>query len=373
MYSEKTDNFNEINSRKVSFILGLGILFFPIIFSWFTLRKGYSKLAKIVSFSWLIITLIFTMYPIYFNKNNTPNNIVSDTQTEITEAHTSENAESNIFNSNYDLIAIDSSIPNLNKFYDLNSRDIEHSLVYWSLANTDNGDNYTGEDLLSIFIPEVFSTQSPFEREKITSKFSEDYPKIQEYIKTYKGIKYVSIPISFKSPKENWIVYARNDKEKNIYYDEEKKGFYNFCPIVFISKGPAYGNVRGAVSRDVSTHAFTNTSMELVYKKNENDDSLCFLPMSDRIQAENIYNANQRYSLITKGKIYLKLSSITNPENKSMRFYFYDDKGGTTYDSRNQVVAEILAIDLELYDDYEDQKNPKLIYKGIIKSLSFYK
>jgi len=47
--------------RKVSVSLGIGIFFLPLIFSWFTLRTGYSKVAKIVSFTWLGFTLIFAI------------------------------------------------------------------------------------------------------------------------------------------------------------------------------------------------------------------------------------------------------------------------------------------------------------------------
>jgi len=39
--------------RKVGGLLGLGIFVMPYIFSWFTLRAGYSKTARIVSFAWL--------------------------------------------------------------------------------------------------------------------------------------------------------------------------------------------------------------------------------------------------------------------------------------------------------------------------------
>lgn len=44
--------------RSVSFLLGLGIFFIPVIFSWFTLRKGYGVLAKVISFAWLAFSLI---------------------------------------------------------------------------------------------------------------------------------------------------------------------------------------------------------------------------------------------------------------------------------------------------------------------------
>lgn len=39
--------------RKVSFLLGLGIFLMPYIFSWFTLRHGYSIVSRVISFVWL--------------------------------------------------------------------------------------------------------------------------------------------------------------------------------------------------------------------------------------------------------------------------------------------------------------------------------
>ena len=47
--------------RKVSFILGLGIFFFPGIFAWFTLRKGHSVASRIVAFSWVALSFILVM------------------------------------------------------------------------------------------------------------------------------------------------------------------------------------------------------------------------------------------------------------------------------------------------------------------------
>jgi hypothetical protein len=44
--------------RKISLWLGLGILFMPYIFSWFTLRSGYSNIARLVAFGWLIFVLV---------------------------------------------------------------------------------------------------------------------------------------------------------------------------------------------------------------------------------------------------------------------------------------------------------------------------
>lgn len=47
-----------IPKKNVGIILGAGILFLPLIFSWFTLRKGYTKKAKIISFAWLVISFL---------------------------------------------------------------------------------------------------------------------------------------------------------------------------------------------------------------------------------------------------------------------------------------------------------------------------
>ena len=44
--------------RKVSILLGIGIFMMPYIFAWFTLREGYSKSARFISFGWLLF-LVF--------------------------------------------------------------------------------------------------------------------------------------------------------------------------------------------------------------------------------------------------------------------------------------------------------------------------
>lgn len=47
--------------RPLEFFLGAGILFFPIIFAWFTLRKGYSWLIRALAFLWLLVFLFATL------------------------------------------------------------------------------------------------------------------------------------------------------------------------------------------------------------------------------------------------------------------------------------------------------------------------
>ncbi|HEX8266954.1 MAG TPA: DUF3862 domain-containing protein [Pyrinomonadaceae bacterium] len=56
--------YNQEPERKVSFLLGLGIFLMPYIFSWFTLRKGHTTTAKIISFVWLgVIVLMVAIKP----------------------------------------------------------------------------------------------------------------------------------------------------------------------------------------------------------------------------------------------------------------------------------------------------------------------
>lgn len=45
-------------SRKVGILLGLGIFVIPMIFSWFTLRKGHTTTARVVSFVWLAVAMM---------------------------------------------------------------------------------------------------------------------------------------------------------------------------------------------------------------------------------------------------------------------------------------------------------------------------
>jgi hypothetical protein len=47
-----------LGPRKVGIPLGIGITIFPLIFSWFLLRNGHSRLARVLGFSWLVVELI---------------------------------------------------------------------------------------------------------------------------------------------------------------------------------------------------------------------------------------------------------------------------------------------------------------------------
>lgn len=79
--------------RKMSFLLGLGIFLIPIIFAWFTLRQGYSTLARAVSFIWLILTLAVAFAP-SSNTSNTSTNYAESASVEANTAQASSNEQS---------------------------------------------------------------------------------------------------------------------------------------------------------------------------------------------------------------------------------------------------------------------------------------
>jgi len=49
--------------RKVGFLLGLGIFLLPIVFVWFLLRGGHSKLARIIGFAWFGLIMLAAFRP----------------------------------------------------------------------------------------------------------------------------------------------------------------------------------------------------------------------------------------------------------------------------------------------------------------------
>ena len=67
--------------RSVSVLLGVGIFFIPLIFSWFTLRKGYSVFARVISFLWLVLSIA-----IISAQDGTKNEVSSVSDSASTEA-----------------------------------------------------------------------------------------------------------------------------------------------------------------------------------------------------------------------------------------------------------------------------------------------
>ena len=56
--AEECPNCGHTLSKSVGCLLGLGILFLPILFSWFTLGKGYSNTTRLLAFGWLALSLV---------------------------------------------------------------------------------------------------------------------------------------------------------------------------------------------------------------------------------------------------------------------------------------------------------------------------
>lgn len=54
-------NQDNQDKKKMGFLLGMGILFMPYFFSWFTLKKGYSNTARGLSFAWAFFIIIGAM------------------------------------------------------------------------------------------------------------------------------------------------------------------------------------------------------------------------------------------------------------------------------------------------------------------------
>ncbi|TGU85324.1 DUF4236 domain-containing protein [Acinetobacter pittii] len=53
-------SFLSKSERKVSILLGIGIVMMPYIFAWFTLREGYSKGARFISFGWFLVLIVIS-------------------------------------------------------------------------------------------------------------------------------------------------------------------------------------------------------------------------------------------------------------------------------------------------------------------------
>ena len=88
------DNHTEAK-RGVGAALGIGILLLPIVFAWFTLRKGYSALARGMSLGWMaLITVIAVAIPNSNSDNALPtgDEIVADAAPEA-EGTISDGAE----------------------------------------------------------------------------------------------------------------------------------------------------------------------------------------------------------------------------------------------------------------------------------------
>lgn len=69
-------------SKKVSGGLVVGIIFIPIIFSWFLLRKGYSTTSRVIAFIWLALFIIISIS----STNHSSDNVSASNSTPATSS-----------------------------------------------------------------------------------------------------------------------------------------------------------------------------------------------------------------------------------------------------------------------------------------------
>ena len=83
-YFKVTQENLDQEQKKVSTLLLIGICFLPFIFSWFTLRKGYSTKSRVISFIYTFIIIIITIGSSE-EKNKSNNNLANNKEIEVIE------------------------------------------------------------------------------------------------------------------------------------------------------------------------------------------------------------------------------------------------------------------------------------------------
>lgn len=261
---------------------------------------------------------------------------------------------------NLNLHPKNSTIPNLNDFLDINSRDKRKSLVYWYLANTDK--ELDLNDYFSIFSPKILIEQNSFEKERMIEEFKNNLGNYIKDVNYYKNLQYFSIPFdtSNHTINENDIIA----RMLHIYeYDHDQKGFKNMC-IDEYSSGNFFPK----------REEITNMRINLLNKTSRvNIASLCFLPLSDKNKAERIYNLYRDRKIALIGKAYVKLSSIGDPENKKLDYDFQLSNSDTS------IFIETLALDIKILQNVDENDNyiknindQPILYHAVIGSPKYF-
>lgn len=74
-------------ARKVSILLGIGIALCPLIFAWFTLRKGHTQRARAIAFGYLVLLTIWSFNRAPTPKTPTPEPTVAEAPLEQVDAY----------------------------------------------------------------------------------------------------------------------------------------------------------------------------------------------------------------------------------------------------------------------------------------------
>lgn len=293
MDSSQINDFQQEPIRKVSILLGIGIFVMPYIFSWFTLREGYSKLAKIISFTWLAILLAMPFIaPKSENSSNykTEKTVENIEQNEEKTENSGEELEAENSNtSNYYLANRDS------KYTDVNS--IGNKVSFFEIWKVANSPDATAQDIFYNYYPNT-DFKNEFEKK---DAFESIKSEIEDEMEKYKGIEYISIPIidrviypSVREKQPSFTAFVSPDWSIFLDYNFEKKGFLLYG-----------GKSHRKCFNEEKVHGFEIDS-----------ERECFMPISEDIKVPNhpderlalfIKNLDEKNLISYTGRIYAKL------------------------------------------------------------------
>jgi hypothetical protein len=74
---------NDAPVRKVGPLLVIGIVLFPLLFAWFTLRKGHSTISRVISFGWLVLCFVIVFAGEAENTSSSTEPATSTTQSSL--------------------------------------------------------------------------------------------------------------------------------------------------------------------------------------------------------------------------------------------------------------------------------------------------
>lgn len=136
-YSNTT---NTSDSKSIGWLLGMAIFSMPFLFSWLTLRKGYSNLAKITSFCWLG----FFVFAILSQDNSSPSSNYSSILRSSIESY-SDSGNNNVADENLSASQIAAAMEATKRARD--AENLENNPVYSlsrNLCPLRNGREYAG-------------------------------------------------------------------------------------------------------------------------------------------------------------------------------------------------------------------------------------
>jgi len=210
--------------RTVSALLGAGILFIPFIFSWFTLRKGHSVLARILSFSWLVLIVV-----IAGAQDDTENRVASTSGNASTEAR-QVNSKSNEATPDLEV----KSQGNI----DPPSRSVLHRLFNPDYP-TQHPDEYPVSNATYWDVTSKTGCESKYSDAKKSDIFDSDY---KNHWFTWKGVVVLadassaSLNLDGKGIQDLRVEFSNSNAGYNLnkrFCDNSKIPYENLCGCIF--------------------------------------------------------------------------------------------------------------------------------------------